>query len=95
MQTHKSVTVLGQTVTGTVSAVVTVPGGDELGFSDVRVGVASTGVRLPQAAINELTAMFSPQLSLTGLPFGLRVRQLDATSSGVAVTAVASNVRLG
>lgn len=95
VQTHKSVTVLGQTITGTVSAVVTVPGGDELGFSDVRVGVADTGVRLPQAAVNELTAVFSSQLSLAGLPYGLRVRQLDATSSGVAVTATATNVSLG
>jgi hypothetical protein len=95
VQTHKSVTVLGQTITGTVSAVVTVPGGDELGFSDVRVGVANSGVQLPQAAVDELTSMFSQQLSLTGLPFRLRVRQLDATSSGVEVTAVASNVALG
>jgi DUF2993 family protein len=95
VQTHKSVTVLGQTITGTVSALVTVPGGDELGFSDVRVGVSSTGVQLPQAAVNELTALFSPQLSLAGLPYGLQVRDLAATGSGVRVTAVASNVRLG
>jgi hypothetical protein len=95
VQTHKSVTVLGQTITGTVSALVTVPRGDELGFSDVRVGVASTGVRLPQSVVDELTAVFSRQLSLTGLPFGLRVQELAAASSGVRVTAVASNVRLG
>jgi hypothetical protein len=95
VQTQKSVTVLGQTITGTVSAVVTVPGGDELGFSDVRVGVANSGVQLPQAVVNELTAVFSQQLSLAGMPFRLRVRQLAATSSGVVVTAVASNVALG
>lgn len=95
VQARQSVTVLGQTITGTVSAVVTVPGGDELGFSDVRVGVADTGVELPQAAVNQLTAVFSQQLSLAGLPFGLRVRQLEATSAGVRITAVASNVTLG
>jgi hypothetical protein len=92
---HESVTVLGQTFTGTVSAKVTVPGGDALAFSDVQVGVDSTAVQLPQAAVDELTAVFSQQLSLAGLPFHLRVRQLDATGSGVVVTAVASKVTLG
>jgi LmeA-like phospholipid-binding len=95
VQTRKSVTVLGQTVTGTVSARVTVPGGNALAFSDVQIGLDDTAVQLPQAAVDEFTAVFSQQLSLAGLPFRLRVRQLDATSSGVVVTAVASNVALG
>jgi hypothetical protein len=95
VQTSRSLTVLGQTITGSVSARVTVPGGDTLGFSDVRVGSGGAAVQLPQAAVDELTAVFSQQLSLTGLPFHLRVRQLDATSSGVSVTATASNVSLG
>jgi hypothetical protein len=95
LQARRSVTVLGQTITGTVSAVVTVPGGDEIGFSDVRVGVADTAVGLPQTAVNELTSVFSQQLSLAGLPFGLRIRQLDPSSSGVRVTAVATDVSLG
>ena len=95
LQARRSVTVLGQTITGTVSAVVTVPGGDELGFSDVRVGVADAAVGLPQSAIDELTSVFSQQLSLTGLPFGLRVRQLDPSGSGVRITAVADDVDLG
>ena len=95
VQTRKSVTVLGQTFTGTVSARVTVPGGDTLAFSDVRVGLDDTAIQLPQAAVDQFTAVFSQQLSLAGMPFRLRVRQLDATSSGVAVTAVASDVTLG
>ena len=95
VQASRSVTVLGQTITGTVSARVTVPGGDTLGFSDVRVGVANTGLQLPQATVNELTAVFAQQLSLTGLPFRLRVERLDATPQGVSVTATATNVSLG
>lgn len=95
VQTRKSVTVLGQTISGTVSARVTVPGGDTLGFSDVRVGVADAGIELPQAAVNELSAVFAQQLSLTGLPFRLRVQRFDASSQGVSVTATASNVALG
>jgi hypothetical protein len=95
VQATRSVTVLGKTVTGTVSAVVTVPGGDQLGFSDVRVGVADTSISLPQSAISELTAVFAHQLSLAGLPFGLRVRQIAPDSGGVQVSATASNVTLG
>lgn len=95
LQTRQSVTVLGQTITGTVSAVVTVPGGDQLGFSDVRVGVADAAVGLPESAVDQLTSVFSQQLSLTGLPFGLRIRQLDPSSSGVRLTAVAEDVNLG
>ncbi len=95
VQAKRSVSVLGRTVTGTVSAVITVPGGDELGFADVRVGVADTSVSLPQSAVSELTAVFANQLSLSGLPFGLRVRQIAPDSGGVQVNATASNVALG
>jgi hypothetical protein len=95
VQAKRSVSVLGQTVTGTVSAVITVPGGDELGFADVRVGVANTSISLPQAAISELTAVFANQLSLAGLPFGLRVRQITPDGSGVQVNATATDVSLG
>lgn len=95
VQAQRSVTVLGRTVTGTVSAVVTVPGGDELGFADARVGVADTSISLPQSAVSELTAVFANQLSLSGLPFGLRVRQITPDSSGVQVSATATDVSLG
>jgi len=95
VQAQRSVTVLGKTVTGTVSAVVTVPGGDELGFTDVRVGVADTSISLPQAAVGELTAVFANQLSLAGLPFGLRVRRITPDSRGVQVNATATDVSLG
>jgi len=94
VQATRSVTVLGQTVRGTVSAVVTVPGGDELGFSDVRVSVADATVGLPQAVVGQLTDAFNQQLSLSGLPFGLRVRNLDVSRDGVSITATASNVTL-
>ena len=95
VQASKSVTVLGQTITGTVSARVSVPGGDTLGFSDVRVGIADASIQLPQSAVNELSAVFSQQLSLTGLPFRLRVQRFDTSSQGISVTASASDVALG
>jgi hypothetical protein len=72
-----------------------VPGGDTLGFSDVRVGIADTAIQLPQSAVNELSAVFSQQLSLTGLPFRLRVQRFDTSSQGISVTASASDVTLG
>jgi hypothetical protein len=95
VQATRSVSVLGRTVTGKVSAVITVPGGDELGFADVRVGVADTSISLPQSAVSELTAVFANQLSLAGLPFGLRVRQITPDSGGVQVSATAADVSLG
>lgn len=94
IQATRSVEVLGKTVTATVSAVVTVPGGDELAFSDVRVAVQDVGVEVPSLVTNQLSSIFQRKLSLAGLPFGLRITQLTAASSGVQIDAVASNVRL-
>ena len=95
VQASRSVTVLGRTLTGTVSAVVTVPGGDALAFTDVRVGTDAGSLGVPQAVTSQLTDVFSQQLSLAGLPFGMRVRDLDVSRAGVTITATAEGVRLG
>jgi hypothetical protein len=94
IQSAQTVTVLGTQVQGTVSAHVSVPGGEQLSFTDVRVAVADASVRLPAAVINQLQSVFARQLSLAGLPFGLAVQQIAPSAPGVAVTATASNVAL-
>lgn len=94
VQATKSVQVLGRSVSATVSARVTVPGGDELAFSDVRVAVADVGVSVPSAVTSELSAIFARKLSLGGLPFGLRITQLSVAPGGIQVSAAANNVRL-
>lgn len=93
LQTSRSVDVLGRTVTGMFSAVVTVPGGDQLAFSDVRVAVQDVGIGVPSAVTSQLSSIFSRKLSLTGLPFGLRITELTASKAGVEVSAVAAGVR--
>jgi hypothetical protein len=95
VQATRSVDVLGKTVTGTVSAVVTVPGGDQLAFSDVRVAVEDVGVGIPSLVTSQLSSIFARKLSLGGLPFGLQVTQLTVSRSGIEVSAVAANIRLG
>lgn len=95
VQARKSVTALGRSVTATVSAMVNIADGDLLTFSGVKVGPVDGGLTLPQVAIDQLTSLFSKQLSLHGLPFQLRITALVAGPSGVAVSASASNVTLG
>ncbi|HEX2903996.1 MAG TPA: DUF2993 domain-containing protein [Jatrophihabitans sp.] len=94
VQATRTVTVLGQQVTGTVSAVVTVPGGDQLAFSDVRVAVQGVGVSVPSSVTDELSSVFARKLSLAGLPFGLRITTLTTSPAGVRVSAVADHIRL-
>jgi hypothetical protein len=95
VQATKSVELLGKTVSANVSAVVTVPGGDQLAFSDIRVSIADASVGVPSAVSSQLSSIFAQQLSLTGLPFGLRIDSLDVSAAGVTVSAQASNVSLG
>ena len=93
VQAKRSVSVLGRTVTGTVSAVITVPGGDH-SASPMSGWLADASISLPQTAVSELTAVFAHQLSLSGLPFGLRVQRIAADGGGVQITATASDVTL-
>ncbi|MEO6703163.1 MAG: DUF2993 domain-containing protein [Jatrophihabitantaceae bacterium] len=95
VQASQTVSALGRSISGTVSAVVGVSDGQLLTFSAVKVSAAAAGVTLPQAVIDQFSSIFAKKLSLAGLPFGLRIQQLTATAAGVTVTAEASNVTLG
>ncbi|MGI8667876.1 MAG: LmeA family phospholipid-binding protein [Jatrophihabitans sp.] len=90
----KSVSVLGKTVSGAVSAEVRVVGGNQLVFSAIQVGLPQAGVLVPQAITDELSAVFKNQLSLKGLPFGLQIQRLIAGPDGVQVSATAQHVTL-
>lgn len=92
--TTKTLSALGLSVTGSVSAEVNVLGGDRLQFSQVRVTLADTGVSLPQSTTDQFLSVFGNQLSLSGLPFGLRIDRIIATEAGVAVTGSGTNVPL-
>lgn len=92
--TTKTLSALGLSVTGSVSAEVNVLGGDRLQFSQVRVTLADTGVSLPQSTTDQFLSVFGNQLSLSGLPFGLRIDRIIATKAGVEVTGSGTNVPL-
>ncbi len=91
----KSVSALGKTITGTVSADVNIVGGSLLTFSGVKVGISDVGLQLPQSVTDQFSAIFAKQLSLSGLPFGLQVQSIAVAKSGVSITAVGHNVALG
>ncbi len=93
VQATRSVSALGQTISATVSAQVGITDGQLLTFSAVRVEVAN-GVGVPQAVADQLSSIFKNQLSLAGLPFGLRIQRVVAGPAGVAVSATAHDVNL-
>ena len=90
----ETATVLGQQITGSVTAAVGITGTTLLSFSDVRIAVGGSGVTLPQSVTDSLTSAFKNQLSLAGLPFGLRLQGVVATSAGVSISATARTVAL-
>jgi len=92
--TTKTLSALGLSVTGSVSAEVNVLGGDRLQFSQVRVTLADTGVSLPQSTTDQFLSVFGNQLSLSGLPFGLRIDRIIATPAGVEVAGSGTHVPL-
>jgi hypothetical protein len=94
VQASSSVEVLGQTITGTASAEVSITGGDELTFSAVRVGLPQGGIAVPDQLTNQFSSLFANKLSLRGLPFHLRIQQLLATDQGVRISAEASDLTL-
>ncbi len=85
----KSVTVLGQQFTASVSASVRVVDG-ALSFANTAVSSAAGSV--PPVVEAALSQEFGSALSLAGLPFGLQVRSLDATPEGIAVSLTARDL---
>ena len=78
-----SVHLLGQTFTGTVSAVVHAGNSGGITFTDPKVSVG--GVRLPEAAARALTAVFTRSISLAGLPFHVRVTGVRVTPDALVL----------
>jgi hypothetical protein len=90
IKSTRTVTVLGQSVTGTVTAGVAVSGPTALSFSNPQVDVA--GAAVPDAVTSALSGTFGAPLVLTGMPVGLRLGTVRVTEAGVLVTAVGQNV---
>lgn len=90
----KSVSILGKTLSGAVSAEVRIIGGDQLQFSAIQVGIPQAGILVPQSVTDELSSVFKNQLSLKGLPFRLQIQRLTATQQGVTITASGHDVSL-
>lgn len=64
--------------------------GETLQFSDTQVTIA--GQQVPQAVTNYFASVFAKAIPLTGLPFGVHVQSVKATSSGVQVTLTATGL---
>ena len=80
---HPVVTVLGQQVRGTVSAVLHASSAGGISFTDARAEAA--GTRLAPALAQALTRVFRQHVSLQGLPFHVQVTGADATAAGVVL----------
>jgi hypothetical protein len=88
-----SVQLLGQKVSGSVSTLVGVSGGNTLTFGQITADVAGAGI--PQQLTDALAALLAKPVSLHGLPAGLRITKVTADASGLAIIMSASNLALG
>jgi hypothetical protein len=84
-----TVTVAGQTFSGTVSAVPRTSG-NTIRFADPKVGVGS--VNLPAVAVHALADVFSKAISLAGLPFNVQVTGASVATDGLAVQLTGHNL---
>jgi hypothetical protein len=84
-----STSALGQRLTGTVTARPDIHDGT-LAFGSPRVSVA--GVQLPPAAAQALAHVFGAPLPLAGLPYGLSVRSVTASSDGLDLVLTGRNL---
>lgn len=78
-----SVHLLGNTFTGTVSAVVHASSAGGITFTDPKVSVAN--VRLPAVVARALAAVFTRSISLAGLPFHVRVTGAQVTTDALVL----------
>ncbi|HEY2041344.1 MAG TPA: DUF2993 domain-containing protein [Jatrophihabitans sp.] len=88
----KSVSVLGNTISASVTATVDVQGNTvTFGSPSVSAG----GVSLPPGVSQSLTGVFAKPIVLGTLPIGLRVQSVTATADGVTFVLTAHNVTIG
>lgn len=78
-----SVHVLGQTFSGTVSAVVHASSAHGLTFDNPRVSV--NGVNVPSVVARLLAEVFTRSISLAGLPFHVQVTGVEVTPDALVV----------
>jgi hypothetical protein len=84
-----STSVLGQTISGTVTARPVVRD-RTLAFGSTHVSVA--GVQLPSSAAQALADVFGAPLSFAGLPYGLSVQSVTAASDGLDLVLTGRNL---
>ena len=84
-----STSVLGQTVSGTVTARPIVRSGT-LAFGSTRVSVA--GAQLPSSASRSLADAFGAPLSFDAMPYGLSVRSVTASADGLDLVLTGRNL---
>lgn len=80
---HPSVHLLGQTFSGTVSAIVHASSARGITFTDPKVTVS--GITLPAVASRALAAVFTRTVSLAGLPFHVRVTGVRVTPGALVL----------
>lgn len=85
-----SVHALGQTFTGTVSAVVHASSAQGLTFDAPRVTV--DGVNVPSVVTRLLAQVFARSISLAGLPFHVQVTGVDVTPDALVVNLAGRNL---
>jgi hypothetical protein len=84
------VTVLGQTLSASVTAQVQVTSAHTIGFTNVKV----VGVGVPQLFVSGLEKVFAGSLTVSDLPAGLSLRAVSPTPEGVTLTLTGTNVQL-
>jgi hypothetical protein len=80
----KSISLLGQSVSGAVTAEPAVTKRNTVAFSNPQVTV--NGANVPPSLTSTLGSLLSQSISLEALPLGLTVQSVAATTQGVVVT---------
>jgi len=88
----RTVTALGQSVTGKVTCGITVASPTSIGFTKPTVDLA--GANVPPAITDALASTFQLPLDLSGIPGELRLESLTLAADGVHLAASGINVQL-
>jgi hypothetical protein len=93
LKASRTVSALGQSVSGTATVQVVVAGPTSLSFTSPQVGVG--GASVPQPVVDALTSTFATPVNLAGLPAGMHLDSVQVTAAGVTVVVSGRNVVLG
>jgi hypothetical protein len=93
IKASRTVSTLGRSVTGTVSAGIVVSGPASLGFTAPQVDVG--GVAVPTAVIDSLNSTFDSPVTFAGLPSGLHLTAVRVDAQGILVSVAGRGVNLG